>query len=670
MYLVCVDFSENNLLTEQLNVRSFYDLPVLNCSLLQLQLMNFVDASIEKAFIIDSEKTLSFPLFEIQNVNMLTFNKTLFSLDKSEKVLLIRNDMYFEFCSSEYKNIFLDSDIVAFEDENGLGCAVLTSVNNLKKLHGKSINFFELINNCRKYSDFHIKISGYVKYLNTVKSYKCLLFDILNGKTLFKPPYIAEGIFTDGSVPKGDFSIIPPVYLGERAQIESGSTIGPNAVIYNNSLISTDTSIKNSVLFENVYVSSGCYIDGAVCCENASVKRNSAVFAGSVIGANALIGEDMLVENNSVIKKNVKYDSFVKSPFTKRFYHMFENKFQGLSPDKASILGSALATVFKEPKILIASDGSPNSLAIKLAFLSGAIASGAECFDIGITFKSHIFFGLYFCECEYSIFISGKSGGTNIEIFNSHNEILSNADCCNLFDFCNKGEFIYVRPEECKNVRQIHGLRKMYIREISSVFDDYLKFTPVIDCKNDILSKTLGEIFVKVGNSKNNDHKIYINMNDSGTNVNIEYNDETYSQKTLKKIVHFYNKNDKNKIDFKNKYYENLWKKDSVFLLFAIFDIIKRTNKSIDELIYELPNFFVCSKSIEKTLKTGEMTGKLSEFGTVFYKDGAYNLSMKNGNVKIFKESFSDNIKVVCASGNMSVSEELCNFIINIFEDI
>jgi NDP-sugar pyrophosphorylase family protein len=60
-------------------------------------------------------------------------------------------------------------------------------------------------------------------------------------------------------------------------QIESGSVIGPDTIIYNNSLISENTKIMNSVLFENVYVSSNCFVDGSVCCDNASIKRNTTL---------------------------------------------------------------------------------------------------------------------------------------------------------------------------------------------------------------------------------------------------------------------------------------------------------------------------------------------------------------------------------------------------------
>ena len=288
MYLVFVDFSENNsLLTEQLNVGSFYNLSVLNKSLIEALLTNFVDSEIQKVFLLDSEKTIAFPIFEVESIEESDFLKRLFEFDITDKILLVRNDIYFESDITEIGKLYQGNESLVFTDKAGFCYAILSSVSSLRRLSNKNTSLKDLFVDSQKIADVQITASGYTKHLNTVKDYKNLLFDILNGKTDFKPPYIAEGIFTEGTVPENDFSIIPPVYLGKCVQIESGSVIGPNTVILNNTLISSDTSIKNSVISEDVYVSSHCYVDGAFCCKNSSIKRNSAVFGGSGIGENA-----------------------------------------------------------------------------------------------------------------------------------------------------------------------------------------------------------------------------------------------------------------------------------------------------------------------------------------------------------------------------------------------
>lgn len=669
MYLVSVDFSKNSLITEQLGVRSFYDLPVLNTFLLNLQLINFTDIGITKAFLSNSENINNFQLFKTEKIKENDFYKTMFLLNDNDFVILFRNDTYFEWDLSDFETFYGLNEVITLEDENGFCIAVVSSVKNLKRLYNKNFGFYELINNSIKFSDVHIRLTGYSKHINSIKSYKELLFDILNNKTLFKPPYVAEGVFTKCTIPTGDFSIIPPVYLGETVQIEIGSTIGPNVIIYDNNLIAENTSIKNSVLFDNVYISSDCYLDGAVCCQNSSVKRSSAIFSGSIIGENSLIGEDMLVENNSFINKNVKFDKFMKSPFKDKANNDFENKFQGLSPDKAALLGSAIATVFNKPKILVASDGAPNSLSVKLALLSGLVAAGAECFDIGATFKAHIFFGSIFCECEYVVFVKGGSIGTNIDIYNSSNEPLSRADCCNIYDFCNKGEFVYVGKNDCKNIRQIRGLKRMYVRELTSVFGKEIKVDIIFNCNNEIITKCFQESLKQIQKDKIYGSGFYIKMNEDGEKLKIKYKNKEYSQNVLKKIVNYYTKNDNVNIKLSSGYYERLWKKDCVFLLFYVFHIMEKTGEDISALVENLPEFFISSETIHKSIKAGEIPRKLKVFDRIYFEKQSLKIPLKQGIIKVKIKSDLSGFRVLCASDNLSVSEELCDFIGSAFKE-
>ncbi len=660
MYIFCVDFSKNNLLAEQLNTKSLYDLPVMNKLLIEHQIVNFADLSIKKTFLFNYSKNIDLTLFDCISIDDKEIFKELALIDNNERFIAFRNDVFFEtdnltLCKSE------NGEMLYLKDENDNTFLVCGSIVQLKRLFNKNISFSDILKRPEKYGfTCYDLFEGYIKQLDNVKNYKSLLFDILNNKTSYKPPFIAEGVFTDSEVPKGDFSIIPPVFLGRTVQIESGSVIGPNTVIYNNILISENTSIKNSVLFDNVFVSSNCFIDGSVCCNNASIKRNTAVFSGSVIGADALIGEDMTLENDSLINKNVKYDKFNDYYFKKNNFFPFKNKFQGLLPDKAAFLGSAVAVVFGKPKIIVGCDGSLGSLSLKLAFLSGLIASGSECLDLGVTFKSQIFFSAAFCNCEYSVFFSGLGSGTDIEIFNSDNEKISETQCCNLFDYCKKGKFNLINSEELKNIRQIKGLRRMYIREISEFSQKNLPFLCHVFCDNRILLKTLDEILKICTNNDEVCDKFVIYMNESGTNVNIKFNDKLYSQKILKKLVFFFI-NDFNKAKiFESDLYRKFWRYDSVVLVVLVLNIISFTGKKLDTLIEETPSFYIKSDTVNSKLKDGDIAEKISSDYIFNHKNSCFNIKCKNGCVKLINDKEKARIKILASSNSMAISEELC----------
>lgn len=661
MYLVCVDFSENNLLTEQLDVRSFYDLPVLNGTLIEHQLKNFADIIPDKTLLIDCNNKLDFALFETMSVDLNEIYKFLITLDENEMLFLFRNDVYFE---CDFLSLLKDLNkevVVGLKDKRDFTIGLCICVKTLRKFYNKNISVRDLLIKAESVSDKCKQIDGYSKVLNNVKAYKTLLFDIINFKTTFRPPHIAEGIFTDTTIPQGDFSIIPPVFLGSRIQIESGTVIGPNTVIYNDTLIASDSSIKNSILFSDVFVSSNCFIEGSVCCKNASIKRNSAVFAGSVIGTDSLVGEDITVENNSIIRKNVKFDKCFKLTSSSKICYNFSDNFQGFSPEKASLLGSAIGRVFNKPKILIASDGSLNSLSIKLALLSGLVASGAKCFDIGTSFKTHIFFSSIFCECDYSVFISGKNYGTDIEVFNSENKKINKADCNNLLDFCNKRKFFYAKSEECKAIRQLNGMKRVYIREIVGLLESKISFVPSVECINPIILKTTEEIFKKLITKESTRKEIFIYFNENGSKMKVKIDGKTYSEKELRKLVFFTLKNNDNVIGNEPGVYSELWKCDCIFLLFTVLNILEKTGDNIEDLFLKLPNFYIYSKTFKNELYTGEITKKISKTGHINYVNESFNIELENGFVKIVNLADSSEKKIISASENMSLSEEICD---------
>lgn len=664
MYLFSVDFSKNNLLAEQININSLYNLPVMNKLLIEQQLVNFVDSPIKKAFMIDCQQKIEFSVFDTVSLKESELFRELALIDDSEKFFAFRNDVYFETEDLSFE-IYKKDCMVLFNEANGIAFCVLGSVGQLKRLYNKNISLSEFLKSPEKFNCCYKEIKdGYVNHLKSIKKYKSLLYDVLNCKTSRKPPFVAEGIFTDVKIPKGDFSIVPPVYISESAQIESGSVIGPNTVIYNSTLIAENTSIMNSVIFENVYVSSNCFIDGAVCCDNASIKRNSAIFSDSVIGSDALIGEDMTLENGSVINKNVRFDKFDFLHLKKNKINYFRNMFQGLSPDKVALLGSSFAVVFKNPKIIVGCDGSPNSLSLKLAFISGIIASGGECFDIGVTFKSHIFFSSNFCDCDYSAFFCGTGGGTSIEFFNNNNDSLSRTQCCNLLDCFNNERSVLKNVEECKNVRQVKGLRRMYIREITAFSEGELPYISDVICENPLLLKTIKEILKRCITENVWENGLVLYMNESGTNVNIEFKEVIYQQKILKKLASYYSKNDKNIKVFASVLYKSLWQFDSVFLVMVVLNIIKITGKDLGVLVEELPRFFIKTKSIDLKCGNYQIAEKLSGKYRVNYHKDAFKIKCNEGYVKLINNQDRGKIKILTASESMAISEELSDFFI------
>lgn len=82
-----------------------------------------------------------------------------------------------------------------------------------------------------------------------------------------------QSIFKDGkSIIDTTAKIIGPVYIGNNVKIGAYTTIGPNAVIGDNTWIHTGGSVIDSVLWDNVNIESHAKMEGAVAASNCRVE--------------------------------------------------------------------------------------------------------------------------------------------------------------------------------------------------------------------------------------------------------------------------------------------------------------------------------------------------------------------------------------------------------------
>ena len=656
MIAICVENIENSLVSDYIINGDYSSLPVFNKNLIELQLENFINFNFKKIIYLCDNSDKAYPSVDKKGIFDVFFMERealllyLLSQRKAEKVIVFKSNVYFEFqklpkdCENENT-----IERVAFStDEKSCFC-IMTSVDSILNKIAILENFIDIFNVHFTQNSFK---ASYSKSLNTHIDYKELVFDVFNSKTLFKPPIVAEGIFTQGQLPQGDFTIIPPVYFGDGVQIESDSVIGPNVVLLDNTLIAKNTCIRNTVLFNDVYVSSGCFIDGAVCLNNVTVKRNGAVFNDALLGENAVVGEDIMVESASRIKPDVKIEKYYKLPFCE------SDNFLGLknlSPEKAALLGGALGEVYNSPSIGVASDGNANALAVKLALISGLMSSGAVCTDFGAFYNSRIFYTAAFCDLKYSVFVSGGEQGTGIRIYENMNPALTKSDVFNLLNVIKGKKIKHCAFDKCKPVRQIKGLSKMYQREICGMFNEPLSIKPVFKTNEKFIIKTIEEALGKIGVSEHYKHEITFIFNSAGTRVSAKVGSVTVPYKKLLMLGYFCTKND---IRNENRILKNLWRYDGVFLAFYILSVVEKSNSSLLQMVDNLPDFHILKKDIEKNVTGGKLARKFSNFQEIEFKKNG--LVIKGKGVKA-SLSFCDNtsnIRLLSKSVSEAVAED------------
>ena len=161
MNLVCLDFSENNLLAEQMNINSLFDLSVMNHTLFELQLKSISDLNSDTVYVLAQFNKIHNTIFKVECVDNNSILKALLELNKAQSVLLFRNDVYFENDFLQYEKLIVEDEILAFNNDIGECYAVITSVKRLIKFLNKNISLSHLITEAEKFADVFISPEGY-----------------------------------------------------------------------------------------------------------------------------------------------------------------------------------------------------------------------------------------------------------------------------------------------------------------------------------------------------------------------------------------------------------------------------------------------------------------------------------------------------------------------------
>lgn len=501
------------------------------------------------------------------------------------------------------------------------------------------------------------EFKGYFKSVDKPRGYKELVCDILDGKSCIRLPQLAQGVFATSKIPQGDFVIIPPVYFSENVQIESGCVIGPRTVVTADSLIAKNTHIRNSVVGEGSYVSSNCFIDGALLSENVTVRRNSTVFADTVLGKGCTVGEDCVIENGSYIKPYARIDELKKKYINfKKETNESPAGFYGYLPEKAALLGGAVGNTFGSSKLAFASDGEPNSTSLKLALLSGAMTTGTQCYDFGNTFMSSLHYFMSFCQLERAVFVSGNKNGTVITVFSKNTVSLSNSQYYSIKNIVTSGEIERCKAGECKPVRQIHGMQRMYIQNLIKNFSEPIDFLIVFNSENKYIESVAELAAAKIrGEGAVVSNRLSFNVNREGTRLTAESNGIKYNHDKLKEICSFFY--EKNSIE-SDKNNDDLWEFDSLVLAFKIVEILYKNKISLKEAADLLPDFYVAENELSESVSFVKLVSELSEKGDLHYKEGNLTVESDGAEVSVARGD-NGKLKLSVRSASQEFAKEL-----------
>ena len=586
---------------------------------------------------------------------------------------------------------FVERSVLALINENQ---------NNdfIKALFRRAIDGNYKIGSCRS-EEYWCKITD----CNALKK---LQFDLLSGKATKKIPFVASGVFTESSVPSGNFVIIPPVFFGNNVQVESGAVIGPFAVIGEGSLIARGSKVSDSILSKSVYISSECTVNGAFLQEGVSVKKGAEIQNGTVIGKDSLIGEgcvicenvfiwhNKIIENGLIVNENVKYSE------PREYLSLSDNVIYGdfgveLTPEKCARLGSATGTLIEGARVGIGSDGEMNSTALKYGIFSGLISVGAKTFDFGTCFYSQMFYYSVFCEVDIAIFISGGENGVSLSFCSKGGVALSHYNLRRLEEILISGEFNRTTGKNCHNVSVVESIEKMYENEIVRQFEELNlnSLNLMFCCGNPVLDVCVKSIFKRLSINQNSEDFI-VRINNTGTRVSVVEKNESFSHEKILAIIAFYEMKKGNDVvllwdapqiittlaaemgrkalrisDYNSKYNSKsqnvtadmLWSSDAVILMFKLIKLLHEENKSLKELSKEIPEFYVAKKVIAIDALPTAISKALLKNDFRTENSGGVARKNEKGVVRVRNDNNGKALKIITEAVSTELAEELCS---------
>ncbi len=303
-----------------------------------------------------------------------------------------------------------------------------------------------------------------------------------------------------------DFKIIPPVYIGENADISRDAVIGPYAVIDDGASVGANAKIRFSTILENSWIGENASITGALVCSGAAIKRGAAMFENSVAGAGSVIGENATISPNisvwpgktvgrgTNLNFNVKYGNMRREILSEN--GIVSGETVRLSPEICARIGSAIGSTYQGSKTGIAYDSSARGKALSYAIVSGLLGSGAAVWNFGECFESELEFLVNFCGLGAGIFVCGDEKN-EIRICGEGGLTITRSFERSIESAIGKCEFKEVHESEMKENSDMSGMQMLYRQELMKQAPYGLKgIGAYVECSDEKI-KNLMELSLK-----------------------------------------------------------------------------------------------------------------------------------------------------------------------------
>ncbi len=510
----------------------------------------------------------------------------------------------------------------------------------------------------------------------------------------------AENIYTQGGLPSGNYSIIPPVYIGEDAEIADGAVIGPYAVIDKGCSIGADARVRYSVILENSCLAAHAAVTGALVCPGAALKKRCSMFENSVAGAGCIIGEDASIGSGvcvwpgKIIGKGAAVSTDVKYGSVKAEY-VSGGRFGGmrLCAESCVRLGAALGSTGKGKKIGIGDNGTAYSRIMRLALAAGLGESGAWVYDFGQCIEAQLNFlvnacgldgGVFACDGEERYLSLCAEGGMPLTRRLERQIEGAMAKC----------GFREAALSEIRDPANAAEMKRLYIQGIMLQAPDGLEGVgAVFECENEAVKNLAADCVSKLGGSE--DESVVFTLTPDGTglaastaegkaeherllalccldemekgrDVAVPYDAPDYLDSLAsgcgRRVLRYLSTPaDNSDLPARQLAPKQPFVRDGIFLAVKLLAIMKEKGCGLDRLLARLPEKHIIRKTVGISFSPSYLVSLAGENSLGVRNDfEGIKIIREEGRLLIIPERGGESVRILAEANSTEAAEEIC----------
>ena len=526
--------------------------------------------------------------------------------------------------------------------------------------------------------------------------------DILEGKV--RTSLRAEdGLYlADGKPPAGQYTLIPPAYIGAQVQIGAAAQVGPFAVIGDGCHIGNGAKVRGSVLHGGVYIGDRAALTGALVCHGASVRRGAALFEGSAVGAGSVVGEHASVSPHVKIwpEKQVEAHAHVREHM--REGHQSPSLFDDaglcgetgveLTPELCARLGAAVGSLARGEKVAVGCSGDKAAGVMKMAIVAGILSAGGLVWDFGACIEPQFDFFVDFSLIHTGVYISGGLHGS-IRLLASGGLPAPRSMERAVESRLASGDFVRAGWDTVREATNMTGMRQLYRQELISMAPDGLSGMAAQVRGSDYESvHLLDTVLSTLGCSP--DGALRLHLGAGGRRLSLYDGAAGYvwpervlainclmeledgndlalpweAPQVIDEMASHYGRTvrrylscpaDDRDGDARRLAAAQPWVRDGLMQAVRVLARMKQYHITLTELLSRLPEFAVMTKTIPCEGNPGKILHGLETKGEQHAAEGA-RLHLRGGTALIRPSKTGKNLVLVAEAANTEIAEELC----------